>query len=472
MKPFVTVSSFAAAIVVAVPLLIVPLASRAMSTSRSACTVRPAGAEPAARPADLLALHVDAAHPLALANWDARPWQRHRVWITLEASNAGDAPSQLLPQMLIDARPDGSAAMVLQGPPLVLAPHGHATQRLAAWVPDETKSLGVRPLVSVPVQPVALAFALACSDSRYDPGEIAPAVAPLLDEAERTWFNGFVDPLLDPRVTLEAVLRLSSGSQDAGDVAWTVRGMMQAANDDHGWMVGPGEPAPARRALVTRAPEVELNADDIAVVRLHAVDTSSDAAALAWATSLHDAIAAMAARHPRAWLVDLRDHDGDSPWPSFAALSTLFDGPAVGGFVSRHDKEEWIVERGAARVAGGPPVVDLQAAPEPNFRGPVAVLLGPGTRDAGEDVAVAFRGRARTRFFGTPTAGFPFQGLQPHRLADGSTLGVLELRAVDRAGVVQRGPLEPDTLLRDGAEQAPWPRPVLDWLFEASSAVH
>jgi hypothetical protein len=465
MKPSFTALSIA----VAAALLLASATSVAASSSREACTPRPAGGEPASQSADAMALHLDAARPAALANWDARSWQRHRVRIALEASNAGDAATQLLPEMLVDARPDGDAAMVLVGPPVALAPHGRVMQRLAVWVPDDARTLGVRALSALPPQPVAVTFALECSDSRYDPGEIVPAIAPLLDEAERLWINGFVDPLSDSRAVFESVRRLSSGAQDTVDVAWALRGMMQAAHDDHGWIVGPGEPAPARPVLVTRAPELELNADDIAVVRLHAVDTGADAAALAWAAALHDGIAALAARHPRAWIVDLRDHDGDSPWPSFAALSTLFDGPAVGAFVSRHDKQEWIVERGAARVAGGPPIVDLQAPPEPNFRGPVAILLGPGTRDAGEDVAVAFRGRARTRFFGAPTAGFPLQGVQPHRLADGSTLGVLEVRAADRTGLVHRAPLEPDAVLKDDAARAAWPQPVLDWLFETLS---
>jgi C-terminal processing protease CtpA/Prc len=203
------------------------------------------------------------------------------------------------------------------------------------------------------------------------------------------------------------------------------------------------------------------------VLRLHAVDTTSAAAALAWATSLHEGIAAVAARHPRGWIVDLRDHDGQSPWPSLAALSTLLDGPAVGHFASRRGTQEWIVERGAARIAGGPALVDTQPPPEPDFRGPVALLIGRGTRDAGEDVAVAFRGRPNTRFFGAPTAGFPQQGVQPHRLADGSTLGVLEVRAADRTGVVQREPIEPDTPLHDDAA-APLPQAVLDWLYESA----
>jgi len=448
-------------------LLLAASAGAVAGASRSPCTPKPVSDEPKSQAPDALSVHVDAARPLALANWDVNWWQRRRVWVTLAASNEGDAPTQVLPQMVVDARPDGGAMMALFGLPLALPAHGRATQRLAIYVPDDARTLGVRTLVATPAQPVAVSFTLECSDSRYDPGEFAPAVAPLLDEAMKTWFNGLVDPLSDPNATVDLARRLSSGAQEPADVAWTMRALMQAVHDDHGFYALPGEALPARPALVTRAPELELRGDGTAVLRLHALDTTSAAAALAWATSLHEGIAAVAARHPRGWIIDLRDHDGQTPWPSLAALSTLLDGPAVGHFASRRGTQEWIVERGAARIAGGPALVDTQPPPEPDFRGPVALLIGRGTRDAGEDVAVAFRGRPNTRFFGAPTAGFPQQGVQPHRLADGSTLGVLEVRAADRTGVVQREPIEPDTPLRDDAA-APLPQAVLDWLYESA----
>ena len=443
--------------------------SSALAAVRSPCTVRPAGDGVVSQQADALSVRLDAAHPVALANWDAGRWQRHRVWIALEASNDGDATAQLLPQMLLDARADGGAASVLVGVAMAVAPHARATQRLAIYVPDNTKTLGVRTLVAAPAQPVAVSFALECSDSRFDVGEFAPAVAPALDEAAKTWFNDYADPLPDTNAALQAVRVLASGAQDASDVVWTMRGLMQTVRDDHGFAVGPGEAPPARRTLVTRAPEFESRIDGTAIVRLHAVDTNDAAAALAWATRVHDGIAELAAHHPHAWIVDLRDHDGDSPWPSFAGLSTLLDGPSVGAWVGRHERQDWIVDRGVARIAGEPALVDLQSPPEAGFRGPIAVLIGPNTRNAGEDVTVAFRGRPHTRFFGAPTAGFPILGVRVHRLSDGTSLGILEVRDADRTGVVQRQPIEPDTPLKDNALLEATPSDVLDWVLDDHS---
>lgn len=458
--PVVHCNAFAAALSLALAL---PAAGAA---SRSPCTPRPADGGVASQAADASSIRLDAAHPTALANWDARSWQRRRVWIALQAANGGDVPAQVRPEMVVDARADGLAAEVLVGPMMSLAPHAHATQQMAVFVPDDTKTLGVRLLAAAPAQTVVATFALECSDGRFDIGETAPAIIPALDEAVKTWFNDFVDPLPDPKAALETVRALSSGAQDATDVVWTLRGLMQSVRDDHGFIVGPGEAPPARRALVTRAPDFELRPEGTAVVRLHAVDTTSEAAALAWANALHDGIAALASHHPHAWVIDLRDHDGGSPWPAFAALSTLLDGPAIGAFTSRQGRQEWIADRGASRVAGGPALVDLQSPPEPIFRGPVAVLIGSGTRDAGEDVTVAFRGRARTRTFGAPTAGFPTLGVQVHKLSDGTTLGVLETRDADRTGVVHRIAVEPDTVLPADVSLAAMPQQVIDWIDE------
>lgn len=442
----------------------------APAPARAACALKPAGGDVPSQSADALSVTLDAAHPAGLANWDVRWWSKHRVWITLSAENRADAPAHLLPQMLLDARADGAAATVLVGPPLTLEPHARVTDRLSIYVPDDAKTLGVRLLGASLAGSVAGSFAFECSEQRYDVGERALAVAPLMDEAFRVYFNGFVDPLPDPRAAYDQARMLGSGSQDGADIVWTLRALMQSVHDTHGWAVGPGEAPPARRTVATRAPEYELRPDGTAVVRVHGVDTDSEVATGVWSTTLHEVVAALAARHPRGWVLDLRDLDADSPWPAFAALSTLLDGPAIGGFVNRTETQHWIADRGVARLAGGPALADVQPdAPEPPVRGPLAVLIGPGTRNGGEDLVVAFRGRARTRFFGSPTAGFPTAGVTVHQLSDGSLLGVLEMRAADRTGVVHRQPIEPDDLLHEDERGAPLPQPVLDWLDEERS---
>ena len=411
-------------------------------------------------------LRLSADRPAALANWDVRWWQRHRAWIALTARNDGDAPAQLLPQMLVDARADGGAALALRGLPITLAAHASTTQQLTLYIPDDAKTLGVRVRDAAPAAPVAVTFALECSESRFDSGEMAKPVAAGLEAALALYLADFADPIAAPREALLATQGLASGAQDAGDIAWALRGLMQAVGDDHGFVVAPGEPLPVHRTIATRAPSFEWRPDGTAVVRLHAAGLADAAQALAWAGTLHDGVAALAARHPRSWIVDLRDHDGDNPWAALAGLWSLLGGPAVGASVGLHDRVDWIVDRGVARLAGGPPLIDLQLGPEPAFDGPVAVLVGPRTRDAGEVVAVAFQGRARTRSFGTPTAGFPDTGVQVRTLADGTRMGVLETRAADRGGRVYRLPVTPDEALDPAHQTDALPHEAIEWVLD------
>jgi carboxyl-terminal processing protease len=152
-------------------------------------------------------------------------------------------------------------------------------------------------------------------------------------------------------------------------------------------------------------------------------------------------------------------------WAALAGLGTLLQGPVVGAFVGHETHEEWIVDRGAARTAGGKAIVDLQLPPEPPFGGPVAVLVGPHTAGAGEAVAVAFEGRPRTRFFGAPTQGRDDAAIVAHTLSDGTVLGVVGARNADRNGVVYRGPIEPDKVLAPDDGQA-LPHEALEWVQE------
>jgi hypothetical protein len=451
---------------VAVLALAVGLGQAHAAAVRSPCTLTPATGDLPSQSADGLGLKLSAAQPMAFANWNVRWWQRHRTWISLRATNSGEAPVQLLPQMVIDARADGGAVLVQVGQPLALAPKASATQHLTIYIPDDAHTLGVRVLAAPSGSAVAVTFALECSESRFDAGELSRDAAAVLEPALALYFTEFADTPANPAEALLATQRLASGAQDGNDVAWALRGLMQAVGDTHGFVAAPGEPLPAPRALAIRAPAFELRADGTAVARLHAAALATDADALAWASAVHDAIAALAARHPRAWIVDLRDLDGDNPWPALAALSSLLDGPAVGAFAGRHGNRDWIADRGAARIAGGPALLDLQLAPEPTFKGPVAVLLGPNTQNVGEIVAVAFEGRPRTRFFGADTAGFPNWGVQVHELADGTRLGVLETRAADRTGRVYRLPVTPDEVLERTGHLDALPREAVDWVLD------
>jgi C-terminal processing protease CtpA/Prc len=82
----------------------------------------------------------------------------------------------------------------------------------------------------------------------------------------------------------------------------------------------------------------------------------------------------------------------------------------------------------------------------------VAVLTGARTASSGEAVAIAFRGRARTRSFGAPTAGLTSANAA-FDLPDASRIMLTTAIDVDRDGKRYDGPLVPDELVRsDGGD--------------------
>ncbi|MFF4410231.1 S41 family peptidase [Streptomyces sp. NPDC001262] len=160
------------------------------------------------------------------------------------------------------------------------------------------------------------------------------------------------------------------------------------------------------------------------------------------------------------WVVDLRQEDGGGMWAPLAVLGRVLGDGDVGMFVGPDGKKSvWTVEDGNPRDGeaswgSGAPVAHPDA--------PVAVLTGKATASAGEAVAIAFRGRPDTRFFGQRTLGLP-TGNNAHRLSDGAVLILTEGKDADRTGRIYNGRISPDEEIPDGGRDAL--EAAKDWLL-------
>ena len=74
---------------------------------------------------------------------------------------------------------------------------------------------------------------------------------------------------------------------------------------------------------------------------------------------------------------------------------------------------------------------------------PVAVLIGSQTASSGEAIAVSFRGREQTRFFGEATAGLSTAN-KGFSLSDGARIVLTTATFADRTGKLYGGPIQPD----------------------------
>jgi carboxyl-terminal processing protease len=197
---------------------------------------------------------------------------------------------------------------------------------------------------------------------------------------------------------------------------------------------------------------------------------------VAFETNLQRIVAELDASHPSGWIVDLRGNVGGNMWPMLAGIGpVLGEGEDLGEFFDTTGHSVWRYRDGvAAEVENGKvnayPAVEGRAyhlAGIPK----VAVLIDHNTGSSGEAIAIAFRGRPDTRFFGEHTAGVSTVN-ETFGLSDGASLLLTIGVGADRTGRQYTSGLAPDVAISGGnAILPPAGDPVvqsaLDWLCGA-----
>ncbi len=155
-------------------------------------------------------------------------------------------------------------------------------------------------------------------------------------------------------------------------------------------------------------------------------------------------IAELHAAGAAKWIVDLRLNEGGNMYPMLAGIGPLAGEGVLGAFERDDTSWPWAYEGGAASVDGH---VNsrVTGAPYPTFPAevPVAVLLSPLTSSSGEIMAISFKGRACTRFFGEATQGLTSAN-SPFPLPDDAELWLATSYEADRTGQHYQTAVEPD----------------------------
>ena len=169
------------------------------------------------------------------------------------------------------------------------------------------------------------------------------------------------------------------------------------------------------------------------------------------ADTLQNVLRDLEGRGACGWIVDLRLNGGGNVWPMYAGVGPLFpdsilnaemkDGRLVPGSLYV-DGKAILIDEGKRIVA------DSATNPYRMQRpgAPVAVLIDGGTGSSAEAIAIAFKARANTRFFGSPTSGFTTAN-RGVKLKDGANMVVTVDGMVDRNGREYVGPIQPDELI-------------------------
>lgn len=147
-------------------------------------------------------------------------------------------------------------------------------------------------------------------------------------------------------------------------------------------------------------------------------------------------------------ILDLRGNTGGNMWPMLAAASPLFGTDDIGAHVRGNEKSKWWARNGTSGITdNGKRKVRFELGAKRNLPDlsemPVAVLYGQATSSSGEAVAIAFKGRPRTRSFGDSTGGLTSANVAV-RLEDGARLVFPVAWSADRNGKVYRGSVAAD----------------------------
>jgi hypothetical protein len=187
--------------------------------------------------------------------------------------------------------------------------------------------------------------------------------------------------------------------------------------------------------------------DTIGYVRIDPCDCDGPAATR-FAESLQQAIRAADRPGLTGWIVDLRGNFGGNMWPMIAGIGPVL-GEGIVGWIVYNDREyEREYRDGAARSFGeifaqvGTPYTLLRERPK------VAVLTDGVVASSGEAITVYFKGRPRTRSFGTATCGHHHLQ-QSFRLSDGAVLFLAVSQHADRTKKRYAARIGPDEVISD-----------------------
>ena len=419
--------------------------------SPPACAVRP----------EALAWHSSLEGDTFSADVDGVPLHGRRVWFDIRTHDEGSAPLRLALQMAFDPRPGGSMTFGDAGE-LFAPPHADGHLLLSAWVGPDIKQIEVRTLRSATPDMSRVGMSLRCSKDVQRWGEPSSQQA-LLDEAFDLYAANALHAPADPARLRQWAQGWATGAEVPEDVFLAMRAVMFNAGDQHSYIVPVADRAAFYDMLAPTPPIVKLRDDRLAFVAVSQVGfDGDDEARRKYARELHAAVARVALRHPRGWIVDLRGFGGGDMWTTLAGLSALVDGPLVGEFVARGGRTPWLVASARAGTASSP-IVDVGTSSDEIIDAPVAVLIGPNTGSSGETTAIAFEHRPRSRFFGQPTLGIFNSGVVQHRLSDGTMFGIAEVLNADRTGHVYDGPIVPDVVVAEADDPV---RAAAAWLLQ------
>lgn len=254
----------------------------------------------------------------------------------------------------------------------------------------------------------------------------------------------YASPVQDWAAVRRQVLRVAGGARSPVDTYGALQHALQRV-DAHSFLLARDEFERTARIATNpeRQPRGELIAGRFGYLVVPGITSTDNSIERAYARKGQELIRSL---DPQAcgWIVDLRSNTGGSLFPMLLAIGPLIgDGIAALFVDNRGRRTPWGYSAGGA-WAGDSILIQL---PEGGFspritQRPVAVLIGPGTVSAGEQIAIALWGHGN-KTFGSVTAGRS-SGNRVYQLPDSALLVLTEVVLANRYGQVMQQ-IQPDS---------------------------
>lgn len=263
----------------------------------------------------------------------------------------------------------------------------------------------------------ALQFVSATDVLRSSP-EVKPTLTRILAHAESA---SVYRQRVDWPATRAEVLRLADTATTVPSLAPALRHLLRTMGDDHARVIhggraiayhyGPSKPHLARfdselnnkiQSATAYPFRASLLGGDVGYVRIVGLPMGDNTV---MAKAIETEVCRLTKEGATRWILDLRYNGGGNLNPMAEGIAAILgDGPVGGwkGLTSREDGA-WSITRGDFVNAGYSVALPNSCRMPGDSK--VAVLAGVHTASSGEALAVMFKGRANTRFFGGKTLG-------------------------------------------------------------------
>lgn len=295
---------------------------------------------------------------------------------------------------------------------------------------------------------------------------LSPVARAMLDSTfsivkrESVWRDTVTWAVVEP-----ALRRLAAGAQTAADIHPIIQILLDKLGDNHSTFMPPARAtAFATGGGDTRVPNVRVLDGGIGYIPTSSYFGGEPAGIRQYTDSVHQRLIQSAQLAKCGWVVDLRTNVGGNMNPMLMSLQPFLGSEPLGYFIRADgSRTPW--------SAGPAPRGDIGRVLAPLESARVAVLYGSRTASSGEIVAISFRGRPRSRSFGSPTGGYSTANAM-HPLPDGSRINLTGAIDADRTGFRYGGKVLPDVevpLVRGDTADITL-RAATDWLSRECSA--